>query len=555
METFRKRRKGDGGRSATVTGVGRLALALGAAALLAAGIAANGATTGTSPDPTTTVATAPAVVAFTGRGYGHGLGLSQWGAYGYALHGWTHERILAHYYPGTTIGRAGVTSVRVLVAEKKQAVLSATAAWAVTDGTGVRTDLEPGQVALGRGLVVNGAALPGPLTFTSAEPLAVGDRSYRGKLVVDAHGKLVDVVDLVGLEQYLAGVVPAEMPSKWPPEALQAQAIAARSYALANRASGRSFDLYGDARSQVYGGVAAESPAATAAIEATKGQVVRYAGAVADTLFSSTSGGRTASSLEATGVDVPYLVSVPDPYDSVSPYHRWGPVLLDAAAVAKRLSIPAPIVGVDVEDGPSGRAARLVATAADGAQAALTGNRARLALGLRSTWFTPVLFTLSPPARRTAFGGSVTLTGTAAGADGIALESRPYGGDWAPAGPVDLRRDGSFAAPVRPPVSTAYRLAWGSARIGLAKITVTARVTAAPTPAGVAGTVAPAAAGTPLLLQARQPDGTWRTVSSTTLGAGASWSLGGAVPAGTYRARAMPGHGVAAGVSPVFTVP
>ena len=98
---------------------------------------------------------------------------------------------------------------------------------------------------------------------------------------------------MVGLEQYLKGVVPSEMPSKWPAAALEAQAVAARSYALANLTKGRPYDLYGDARSQVYGGIDGGVACASAAVDATKGQVVLYNGKVANTLFFSTSGGRT----------------------------------------------------------------------------------------------------------------------------------------------------------------------------------------------------------------------------------------------------------------------
>ena len=119
--------------------------------------------------------------------------------------------------------------------------------------------------------------------------------------------------------------------------------MAARSYALANLAQGRAYDLYADTRSQVYGGVDVESDTTSAAVSATKGDVVLYDGTVADTLFFSTSGGRTASALEATGTAVPYLVSVPDPYDTLSPYHDWGPMVLDAAKVAKELKLSAPI--------------------------------------------------------------------------------------------------------------------------------------------------------------------------------------------------------------------
>jgi SpoIID/LytB domain protein len=104
-----------------VTGVGRFAAALGAVALLACGsLAAAGLATGARSAATTTTATTTAattttveseastVLAFTGHGWGHGLGMSQWGAYGYAMHGWTFNRILAHYYTGTTLGTAKV---------------------------------------------------------------------------------------------------------------------------------------------------------------------------------------------------------------------------------------------------------------------------------------------------------------------------------------------------------------------------------------------------------------------------------------------------------------
>ena len=105
--------------------------------------------------------------------------------------------------------------------------------------------------------------------------------------------------DSVWMPEHL--IFPAEMPSGWAPEALKAQAVAARSYALANLAKGRPFDLYSDTRSQVYGGVKAESTKTSAAVDATKGEVVLFNGKVADTLFFSTSGGRTASALESTG--------------------------------------------------------------------------------------------------------------------------------------------------------------------------------------------------------------------------------------------------------------
>src|SRR5439155_1171605 len=166
--------------------------------------------------------------------------------------------------------------------------------------------------------------LPGPLLFQpGAAALALKHR-YRGSIQVAVTGGKLRAINMVGLEQYLYGVVPSEMPYTWLPEALKAQAVAARSYALATRRTG-AFDLYPDTRSQVYLGIEHEKPSTNSAVDATAGQVVLYQGEVAKTYFFSTSGGRTASAEDVWGKPVPYLVSVPDPYDSISPYHNWGP--------------------------------------------------------------------------------------------------------------------------------------------------------------------------------------------------------------------------------------
>src|SRR4051794_18160594 len=408
METFGKAWREPRETSATVTRVARLAVALGALALLvcgglasailAAGPVPAGAATATAATTTaatpTLTSTAPSVLAFTGHGWGHGLGMSQWGAYGYAKHGWTYDKILTHYYPLTTLGKASVTTVRVLVAQAKKVTLSSEAPWSATDRTGAKTSLDAGPMTLGPKLLLDGSPVAGPLTFTAKSPISVDGKAYRGRIVVSGDGRLLTIVDVAGLEAYVKGVVPSEMPSTWAPEAVKAQAVAARSYALANLAKGRPFDLYGDTRSQVYGGVAAETLASNAAVDATKGQVVLYNGKVADTLFFSTSGGRTASALESTGIAVPYLIPVVDPYDTLSPYHDWGPVLVDAATVAKQLKLSSPIVDVAATSGASSRVKSLLFTAEDESEAKISGNQARSIAGLRSTWFTPALLSL-----------------------------------------------------------------------------------------------------------------------------------------------------------------
>jgi stage II sporulation protein D len=569
METFGKACLRPREASATVIRVGRLALLACAAALLLGGAAAAAllapgsdaaATTSSTitpttstPPPSSATSTASSVVAFTGRGWGHGIGLGQWGAYGYALHGLAYDRILAHYYPGTTLGQARVATVRVLVASKKRVTLASPTPWTIVDATGAKSTLAAGPLTVDSTFTVDGAALVPPLKISANAPVSVGGTAYRGKLTLTLEGKLVDVIDAVGLEQYLKGVVPSEMPSRWPTAALEAQAVAARSYALANLTKGRGYDLYGDARNQVYGGIPAESDSASAAVDATKGQVVLYNGKVANTLFFSTSGGRTISALDATGVDVPYLVSVADPYDTLSPYHDWGPVLFDAKAVAKQLKLSGSIASVAVATGVSGRVKSLVASAADDTQVTLTGNQVRNALGLRSTWFTPALLQLSPAARTIAYGGALTLRGLVHGATGLSLEAKPVGGAWADAGTLPVDPDGSFALIIKPQVSTQYRLAWGDARACLAKIAVAARVSAVVTPQGVQGTLRPLAPGATVQLQ-KQEDGTWTTLDSSTVDSSSAWSFTAQLAAGTYRVRAAPGHGVAAGLSAPFTL-
>ncbi len=418
------------GTSATVATVSRPVLRLGAAgALLLAGVAsslaathspaAGAPTTTATTAATATTVTSPAkvVLAVSGHGWGHGLGMSQWGAYGYAQHGWTYQRILAHYYSGTTLGPAPRSTVRVLLARAKQTTISSDTPWTVTDSTGAKVTLPPGAVMLKPKLALPKQQLVPPFTLVGKAPLVVDGKAVRGKVEVSSDRKQLEVIDVVALESYLKGVVPAEMPPKWPAAALQAQAVAARSYALANLAHQRDFDLYADTRSQVYGGVAAESPAADDAIAATKGKVVLWHGKVADTLFFSTSGGRTASAEEATGTAVPYLVSVPDPYDTASPVHDWGPILFDGAKVAKQLKLPGALSDLSVVSGPSGRATSVTATAANDAQATVTSSQFRALLELRSTWFTSALLSLQPQAKTVTYGGSVSLTGFARGAD------------------------------------------------------------------------------------------------------------------------------------------
>ena len=301
----------------------------------------------------------------SGRGWGHGVGMSQWGAQGFAQRGTGYAGILAHYYRGTQLGRAPVARLRVLLTDGKKALrVSSDVPFRVRDGAGELHDVDAGTYALGPGLRLRvvreekPVPLPGPLLFspTAGGVLRLDAKPYRGQLELGVERGRLRAINHVGLEAYLYGVVPDEMPHTWHVEALKAQAVVARSYALAVRRSGGTFDLYDDVRSQVYNGISAEELQSNAAVDSTAGQVLLHGGAIARTFFFSTSGGRTANVADVwDSAPIPYLVSVADPYDSASPHHRWGPIAVPAAQLRRALAVPGEVVDVRTTLNGSGR--------------------------------------------------------------------------------------------------------------------------------------------------------------------------------------------------------
>jgi stage II sporulation protein D len=250
----------------------------------------------------------------TGSGEGHGVGMSQYGALGFAQHGFTYQQILARYYSGTTLGQAPAKAVvRVLVGSK---------------------------------------------------------------------------VRKVPLERYVRGVVAAEMPSGWPLAALEAQAIASRTYALASHAGGSRFDVYSDTRSQVYLGVAAETASTNAAVAATAGQVVLYNGRPATTYFFASSGGMTESIQNAFlgSQPEPWLRGVADPYNRGAAFD-WK-ISMGFADAASRLRglVKGAFRGIAVL--ARGVSPRIVSaeTLGSGGATPLTGPELAARLGLGSTW-------------------------------------------------------------------------------------------------------------------------------------------------------------------------
>ena len=417
-------------------------------------------------------ASAGTIFLVDGRGWGHGVGMSQYGARGYAQAGWRYQRILAHYYPGTKLQLIPARPVRVLLAEGKAAVVvSSSKPFKVVDARGKVKKLKPGRQRVAAAKL---APLRSPLRFVpGAAPLELDGAAYRGSLLVHRRGARLTVVNKLPLDRYLRGVVPWEMPDDWHPQALRAQAVVARSYALATLKPGTLFDLYADTRSQVYGGIEAEAATTNRAIGATAGKALFWNGRVATTFYHSTSGGRTVSVAEAwpRATAVPYLVSVADPYDTISKHHRWGPFLLTPAEVGAKLGMPR-LRDVVVERGASGRAVSVLLKGIRSSKT-MAGDDVRRALDLRSTWFTVRVLNLDPPLERALANRPVELRGFVRGLSKVRLEQQVNGGTWTTVRPVRTRPDGRFTITVTPRRTTSYRLATPKAAGGA--VTVRAR--------------------------------------------------------------------------------
>jgi stage II sporulation protein D len=508
-------------------------------------------------------ASASPIFVFTGHGWGHGIGMPQYGAQGYASKAdKTYDWILAHYYPGTKLAPSPVASVRVLVADgRSQLTIGSAAAFTAKDATGKTVQIPKGSVTFGPGLKITVAGkehdLAGPVRFTrGTKNLTVGGKAYRGAFVVRSSGGRLSVVNEVGLDQYVYGVVPNEMPSSWAPEALKAQAVAARSYGLASRSTGGTFDLYPDTRSQVYGGVASEDARTTAAVDATAGQILTYGGKVIAAYFHSTSGGRTAFVQDIWGGSpVPYLVSVADPYDSLSPYHNWGPFRYTARALKGRLGGSAPrgsLLDALVNRNPSLRVKNVKFIGGSGTST-VSGSLLQSRLGLRSTWFSIGVLSLKGPAKIT-YGGTATLHGLARGFDKAWLERRTAKGLWQQVGRVKDAK-GPVAFTQSPTVTTTYRIATARAKGPSAKVGVAPAVTLAVRQQRhvLAGVVTPKRAGIVVQLQ-RLVDGRWKTIARDETDAAGRFRARLAVKPGTYRALAAPGGGLVPGTSEPLTV-
>jgi SpoIID/LytB domain protein len=406
---------------------------------------------------------------FEGRGYGHGRGMSQWGAQGAALAGRSYAQIMAFYYPGSALTVRSPRDIRVRITgdtDNDLRVQTPAGTWAWDHATGLGFDMAffAGQgraIAAGDGTLrlqyyngtswVNvtnpawpgGVAVTGPIEFTGSGSLWTYqpsiERQFRGTMLAHASGAGLVVVNRLPLESYLFGVVPREAISSWHPQALRAQAVAARSYAAFPCNAGAGYDVLDTTACQVYGGQATrsgttvtslETPATTDAVNATRGAEVTLAGVTQRTEFSSSNGGWTVAS-------GPWPAQ-PDPYDAVpgNARHRWTGFVVPVSTFERAYPAIGSLVRLEVtsRNGNGEWGGRVVSGRLVGSAGSVTlnGEQLRFAGGLYSSWFRPagpgvVTFAQVKPAAPTELttvglaGGVVagpTLT-TALGSDPV----------------------------------------------------------------------------------------------------------------------------------------
>ena len=424
-----------------------------------------------------------------GHGWGHGIGMSQYGALGYAQHGWSYDRILGHYFKDTTLGTLSRgTKERVLLVSGRSSIHISTADTVnATDGSSDSKSLPAGSYRVDTGPVAGNLRLwssadhdyiwksiQAPLLFAAgSSPLELDDAALNGfdndhwwgDFRVDrAGGGSLSLVNVVPMEKYVRGVAPCEVPASWLAAAVQAQAVAARSYAAAT-AGGSEFDAYPDTRSQMYCPIERQAGASDAAVKATARQVVMYNSAVATTFFSSSSGGRTSSiSASWGGTDQAYLVPVKDRYDNangLNPNHTWSPRKYSRSGLASALGVGSKVTSVDMTiDHPS---QRVIVTVVHTSKRdhTLTAGDVFSRLGLRSTYFRIVQATLSAPSTSKA-GATFTLKGRLWPRPGahVKLEARTgSSGTWKPIDKkINLDSDGRFSLKRHPSQDVSYRI-------------------------------------------------------------------------------------------------
>jgi stage II sporulation protein D len=355
-----------------------------------------------------------------GHGYGHGHGMSQHGAEGAARQGHSYREILRHYYPGTSLGRMR-GRIRVLLTADTTADVKVSPARGLSvrdraDGnvwtlpTRRRIDrwriLPNGVVQAHRArwrrwdMPGRRTALRGEGEFFAREPITLWVPSGSGETARRYRGILRsaqpwsgssdrNTVNVLRMDAYLRGVVPAEMPASWSLEALKSQAVAARTYATRDRRANRHryYHTCDTTSCQVYGGFGSEYSTTNRAIRQTRREILRYGGEPAFTQFSSSSGGWTSSG------GYSYLPAKRDPWDNWSgnSVHTWQR-RISARVLERRYPALGRLRAIRIvrRDGNGQWRGRVLNAVLVGRRSnkRVTGDDLRWAYTLWSTWFT-----------------------------------------------------------------------------------------------------------------------------------------------------------------------
>ena len=450
---------GGGRHRAPGRGFARRLAAVAAALVFGTSVLATLVVGSSSADAATDRAVVPVggEVPLLGHGFGHGRGLSQYGAYGAATTGASSAQILDFYYAGTTSVKAAPWGINVKITNgSAELKVLPDAGLSVYDlaTPGLGSVLPPGPIAWrivrttgGYGVhfqqpdghweayTLGGQQVfTGPLQFSGSDIVRLvrssDVRGFRGGLVGVADGSGLATVNAVSVQDYLRGVVPRESPASWPAAALEAQTIAARSYALfkvQRKPAGQYWDICDTTACQVYGGArtwvngtltSSEAASTDAAVAATDGLVRQSGGQTINAEFSSSNGGWTADG------GTSYTLAREDPWDGLKAAagtHSWA-----ASITSAEVRSIAPSIGtlrsmeITARDGRGewgGRVLKVMLRGVDSSGRAtekeVSGNDLRSAAALRSNWFTFDVPESAIDARYASDPGLRTTLGTA----------------------------------------------------------------------------------------------------------------------------------------------
>jgi len=518
---------------------------------------------------------APAATMFVikGQGWGHGVGLSQWGAYGLARghavdHHYTWREIIAHYFHNTTIGDRG-GKVSVFLAGGRQSVtigpgFNVAAGSRSVDRSG---DATVSKTSTGR-IKVGGirGSFASPTTFSPrGSPLHLNGRHYRGKLIVSVSAGALRLVNRLGIDAYVRGVVTNESPASWgdqgAQEALNAQAVAARSYALYTVAHGGGKcggALCPSTVDQVYNGYDSETANGNEAVTATAGKVVLHSASVAQAFFSSSSGGRTAASVDTWGGNPGYLESTPDPADlnPSNPNRSWR-LLLTPSELANRLGTRRPGDAV-VSSRVSGRVNSITVGGASWNRTVTGGpEHFRAVMGVKSSRFWIGVQSMRSDVSRSRCKLPVHLTVFGRRVGTIKLEERKVtSSTWTevPLNQVDATH---WQATRRPCVSMDYRIRSRDAAGPRIHVDVSPNIAfdAQQRAGTLTGKVNPLLPGETVAVQKKMATG-WKRVATAAIQGDGTFRAVFSVQEAKYRAKVVPAAstGLVTGWSPVLQV-